>query len=130
MSSALPLKVLIAEDSAPVAEMLKELVVQPGRVEVVGIAESGASAVMSVRRTRPDVVILDMQLKSDSGTDVIRALRADSGLADTRIIVISNHVAPNLKSGCIELGADAYFDKLKELPELLAKLAEIASAKG
>jgi DNA-binding response OmpR family regulator len=130
MSSSLPLKVFIAEDSPAVAEMLTALIAEPGRIEVVGTAESGTTAVEEVTRTRPDVVILDLQLKTGSGTDVIRALRADAGLAGTRIIVISNHVSPNLKSGCLELGADDYFDKLKELPLLLAKLTELASARG
>lgn len=130
MSSALPLKVFIAEDSAAVADMLTALVAEPGRIEVVGVAESGSAAVESIARVRPDVVILDLQLKTGSGTDVIRALRADTGLAATRIVVISNHVSPNLKAGCLDLGADDYFDKLKELPALVARLADLAAAKG
>ncbi len=130
MSTALPLKVFIAEDSAAVAEMLAELVAQPGRVKVVGTAESGDAVVESVRRMQPDVVVLDLQLKTGSGTDVIRTLRADASLKGTRIIVISNHVAPHMKAGCLELGADDYFDKVKELPALIARLTEFASAKG
>ena len=130
MSNAPPLKVFIAEDSAAVAEMLTAVVTEAGFIEVVGVAESGNAAIESVSRMRPDVVIVDMQLKSGSGTDVIRAMRADTGLDATRIIVMSNHVAPHLKSACLELGADYYYDKLKELPALLAKLTEIATARG
>jgi len=130
MSRSLPLKVFIAEDSAAVAEMLTALVAEPGRIEVVGAAESGASAVVAIKRMRPDVVILDLQLKTGSGTEVIRALRDDETLVHVYIIVISNHVAPHLKSGCLELGANDYFDKLKELPLLLSKLGELASARG
>jgi DNA-binding response OmpR family regulator len=130
MSDTLPLKVFIAEDSPAVAEMLAALIDEPGRIEVAGVAESGSAVVEAVSRIRPDVVILDLQLKTGSGTDVIRALRADAGLAATRIIVISNHVSPSLKAGCLELGADDYFDKLKELPALLARLAALAAAKS
>ncbi len=129
MSCTVPLKVFIGEDSASVAEMLAALVADPGRIEVVGVAESGSATVESIKRDRPDVVIVDLQLKSGSGTEVIRALRADPGLQATRIIVISNHVSPNLRAGCLQLGADAYFDKLKELPALVAKLDELAVAK-
>jgi CheY-like chemotaxis protein len=130
MSGSKPLKIFIAEDSPPVAEMLSALVAEAGNVEVVGVAESGTAAVLAIKRARPDVVILDMQLKSGSGTDVIKALRADPHLEATRIIVISNHVAPTLKSGCFELGANDYFDKLKELPALLARLTELAAARS
>jgi CheY-like chemotaxis protein len=129
MSTALPLKVFIAEDSAAVAEMLSALISEPGRIEVVGMAESGGAVVHAVNRIRPDVVVLDLQLKTGSGTDVIRALRAEGGFP-LYIIVISNHVTPSLKAGCLELGANDYFDKLKELPALLAKLAELAEARG
>jgi CheY-like chemotaxis protein len=130
MSTALPLKVFIAEDSPAVAEMLAALIAEPGRIEVVGVAESGGAAVESIGRIHPDVVILDLQLKTGSGTDVIRALKADGRLAAMHIIVISNHVSPSLKAGCLELGADDYFDKLKELPTLLARLAELAAARS
>jgi DNA-binding NarL/FixJ family response regulator len=126
----MPLNVFIAEDSASVAEMLTALIAEPGKVEVVGTAETGNGAVIQVKRCKPDVVILDLQLKTGSGTDVIRALRADDQLADTRIMVISNHVAPHLKTGCLELGADHYFDKVKELPALVARLTELAAAKS
>ena len=121
-----PLSVFIADDSEPVAEMLKELISDPGHIEVVGVAESQDSAIADIRRLKPDVVVLDLQLKSGSGTDVIRAVRASEEFAGTRVIVISNHTAPQLKAGCLELGANDYFDKVKELPDLAAELRRLA----
>ena len=126
MPAKRPLAVFIADDSEPVAEMLKELISDPGRIEVIGVAESQDSAIADIRRLKPDVVVLDLQLKSGSGTDVIRAVRASPELAATRVIVISNHTAPQLKAGCLELGADRYFDKVKELPNLAEELRRLA----
>ena len=120
-----PLKVLIADDSPPVAEMLKELVEDPGRVEVVGWADSEETVIEAVRRDPPDVVILDLQLRTGSGTEVIRALRADASFAAVKILVTSNHVSPQLRAGCMQLGADGYFDKVKELGLLTARVAEL-----
>ncbi|HZZ91492.1 MAG TPA: response regulator [Usitatibacter sp.] len=125
-----PLKVLIADDSAPVAEMLAQLIADPGRVEVVGSADSQDAAVEAVRRLTPDVVILDLQLKSGSGTDVIRAVRADPALAAVRLLVTSNHVSPQLRTACLQLGADGYYDKVKELMPLAARVAELADGRG
>jgi DNA-binding NarL/FixJ family response regulator len=126
-----PLKVLIADDSAPVAEMLRDLISQAGRIEVVGTADSEASAMAAIRTLAPDAVVLDLQLKDGSGTDVIRAVRADAGLAaTTRLLVTSNHTSPQLKAGCLELGAEAYFDKVKELAQLAALLASLADEKA
>ncbi len=127
--NATALTVLIADDAQAVADMLADLVADPGRVEVVGMADSAPGTVDAIRRLRPDVAILDLQLKTGSGADVIRAVRADPGLAGVRLIVTSNHTEPRLKAGCIELGADAYFDKVKELGLLTQRLASLAEAK-
>jgi Response regulator containing a CheY-like receiver domain and an HTH DNA-binding domain len=122
------LRVLIADDSAQVSEMLTELIADAGRVDVVGVAESEDSAIDSIRRLRPDAVVLDLQLKLGSGTNVIRAVRSDPSLAATRLLVVSNHVSSQLKAGCLELGADGYFDKVKELGALTDRLAQMADA--
>jgi len=122
------LRVLIADDSAQVSEMLTELIADAGRVDVVGVAESEDSAIDSIRRLRPDAVVLDLQLKPGSGTNVIRAVRSDPSLAATRLLVVSNHVSSQLKAGCLELGADGYFDKVKELGALTDRLAQMADA--
>ena len=124
--SSAPLRVLIADDSQPVAEMLKELLEEPGRVEVIGSADSEEAVLAEVRRMRPDVVILDLQLKTGTGTDVIRALRADGAMSAVKILVTSNHVSPQLRAACLELGADGYFDKVKELGELAAAVCVLA----
>jgi len=113
-----PTKVFIADDSPPVAEMLTELIALPGRVEVVGIGKTEAETIDSVRALKPDVVILDMQLAEGTGTNVIKAIRSDPSLASVRIVVASNYTNPQLRTGCIELGADHFFDKVKELGAL------------
>jgi DNA-binding NarL/FixJ family response regulator len=124
-----PLRVYIADDSAPVAEMLAELVSIPGRVEVVGVGATEEVAIEAIRTLRPDAVILDLQLKGGSGTTVIKAVRASNELSDVRLLVTSNHTSPQLRSGCLELGADQYFDKVKELGALTACLARYADRK-
>ena len=126
---AQPLTVFIADDSEPVAEMLTELIRDPGRIEVVGVGATEESTIDSIRAMRPDVVVLDLQLGNGSGTNVIRAVRANSELARTRLVVTSNHTSPQLRAGCLELGADDYFDKVKELGALTARLAGFAAEK-
>ena len=123
------LTVFIVDDSAPVSEMLTEILTVPGRVEVVGVADSEAPAIEAITRVRPDAVVLDLQLKTGSGANVIRALRANAALADTRLIVMSNHASPQLKAGCLELGADDYLDKVKDLALLTRAIAEMAERK-
>ena len=125
----LPLKVFIADDSAPVAEILTELLAAPGEVEVVGVGDSEDTAIDAIARMKPDAVILDLQLKSGSGANVIRAVRGNAAIARTRVLVMSNHASPQLRAGCLELGADDYFDKVKDLARLAQCIAGLAKRK-
>jgi DNA-binding NarL/FixJ family response regulator len=125
-----PLRVFIADDSKPVAEMLTELILQAGRIEVVGVGETEGATLEAIRSLRPDVVVLDLQLKTGSGANVIRAVRADPAVSATRLLVTSNHNSPQMRAGCMELGADGFFDKVKELSALTTKLAELAAPRG
>ena len=124
-----PLRVLIADDSKPIAEMLTELITQRGRVEVVGVGDSQDGVMRAIRDLRPDVVVLDLQLAVGSGTEVIRAVRADPALKPTRLLVTSNHVSAPMRAGCMELGADNFYDKVKELDALAKKIGELADAR-
>lgn len=126
----LPLRVFIADDSPPVAEMLTELIRSPGQVDVIGVGDTEAGTIESIRAMKPDVVVLDLQLKTGSGTNVIRAVRASADLAHVRMLVTSNHVSPQMRAGCMELGADAYFDKVKEIGALTARITELARERG
>jgi DNA-binding NarL/FixJ family response regulator len=107
--------------------MLAELIARPGRVEVVGVARTEATTIDSARALKPDVVIVDLQLAEGSGTNVIKAVRADPALASMRIVVASNHTSPQLRAGCLQMGADHYFDKVKELGALARCLEEMGS---
>ena len=124
-----PLTVFIADDSEPVAEMLTELIRDPGRIEVVGVGATEQATIDSIRSMRPDVVVLDLQLRGGTGTNVIKAVRASAELASVRLVVTSNHTSPQMRSGCLELGADDYFDKVKELGALTERLAGLAAEK-
>lgn len=123
------LAVYIADDSAPIAEMLTELLADGARVRVVGTGATQDAALGDIRRLAPDVVVLDLQLASGSGTEVIRAVRGDAGLAGVRLLVTSNHDSPQLRAGCLALGADGYFDKVKELGALVERVQALARDK-
>ena len=101
-----PLRVFIADDSEPVVEMLSALISDPGKVEIVGVGATESAAIESIRTLRPDVVVLDLQLRIGSGANVIRAVRAIAELAPVRIVVTSNHTSPQMRAGCLGLGAN------------------------
>ena len=74
-----PLRVLIAEDEALILMQLEFLLEDGGHV-VVGTAATADEAIRLARETRPDIVLVDLQLRDgSSGLDIVRALRDEAG---------------------------------------------------
>jgi len=120
-----PVRVFIVDDSAPLAEMLAELLADPGRVEVVGTADSVADATRAIESMRPDVVIVDLQLRDGTGFEVAAAIRAMPDAGAIEVVFLSNHVGGELARRAAELGARHFLDKSKDH----ATIVEIVQAK-
>ena len=121
------LRILVADDNRDTVATLATLLQAEGH-EVRGVHRS-ADVLGAEREFRPDVVILDLQLAAGSGTEVIRAVRADPALAPTCLLVTSNHVSAPMKAGCLDLGADEFYDKVKEIDALARRIGAIADAR-
>ena len=83
-------------------------------------ATTGESALETVARDDPDVVVLDLGLPDLDGVEVCRRLRLWS---DVPIIVLSAEGADSRKVKAFEEGADDYVTKPFSMPELVARVA-------
>lgn len=72
--TAAPVRVLIADDNAVIRMGLRLLLTAAPAIELVGEATDGAVALEMARRTRPDVVLLDVRMPGTSGLDVLAEL--------------------------------------------------------
>ena len=71
------LRVLIVDDEPIARRRLKALFKSEESVEIVGESEDGESALEAIRRLRPDLVFLDVQMPGLDGFDVIELLKPD-----------------------------------------------------
>lgn len=79
------MRVLIVDDEPPARARLRtllELVPDADGLEVVGEAEDGEAAIEAVLQTRPDVLVLDVQMPGMDGFAVVRALYTDPAIVD------------------------------------------------
>ena len=111
-------RVLVVDDEPAIRRFLRtSLDAQGYRVSE---AESGQGALAEIRRSPPDILVLDLGLPDIDGFAVIRALReAGSALP---IIVLSSRTDERGKVEALDLGADDYVSKPFGIDELLARL--------
>ena len=130
MSMAQSLRVLLVEDSKVLTERLTEAIRQIPQVELIGTADTEATAVAAAKRESVDVIILDLHLKQGTGFGVMRALAVAQ--LKPRIIVLTNYDLPEYKNAAIALGATHFLDKARDygrLPEVLHEICEAHQSK-
>src|SRR5215510_10976700 len=95
MQNSHSLRVLLAEDSTLLAARLTELIRRLPDVELVVTVDTEADALSQVASETPDVLILDLHLRSGSGFGVLRALaRLRAAGRRPKIIVLTNFGLP------------------------------------
>lgn len=116
-------QVVIADDHRLFRDGVAEMCDGEPDLEVVGQAGDGAEAIAVVRRTSPDVVLLDVEMP---GPDVREVLRA---LLDCRpapqVAVLTMHEDPGLVNEMMAAGASAFISKDVTRQELLAAVRSI-----
>ena len=113
VDNALPLRVLLVEDSPLIRERLAESLSDPGRIEITGQADAEDTAIALVGDNDWDVLVLDLQLKRGTGLAVLRALVARRP-PNSKVIVLTNYAFPQYRAKSLALGADFFFDKARE----------------
>jgi two-component system, sensor histidine kinase len=119
---ATPLRILIVDDHADNARMLKVLLQLSGHQAAVVF--DGPAAIAAANRQQPDVVLLDVGLPGMSGIDVAAALRSDPGRSPGVLVAITGHGPETLPSPS---PFDRCFTKPVNPASLLAYLGEICA---
>ena len=116
-------KVLIVEDEAALAEMLRyNLEAEGFRVSHAG---TGEEAEVLVAEDRPDLVLLDWMLPGVSGIEICRRLRARMDTKSIPIVMLTARGEEGDRIRGISTGADDYIVKPFSLPELMARVKGI-----
>ena len=71
------LRILIVDDEMLARQRIEDLLRKEANVEIVGEATDGKEAIEAIRRLRPDLVFLDVQMPGRTGLDVVEELGAE-----------------------------------------------------
>ena len=124
MSEYRNMRAFVVDDSIVLRERVLEMLREIPGMEVLGCAEDGLQAITSIRRLKPDLVILDIQMPRGTGLDVLRNIH--STVNAPLFIVFTNFPYPQYRKRALECGARFFFDKTSEFDKLRELLNQLS----
>jgi DNA-binding NarL/FixJ family response regulator len=120
------IRVLIADDQALVRTGFRMILEAEKDIEVVGDASDGAEAIAQARRTRPDVVLMDVRMPELDGIEATRRLLADQS-AQTKVVMLTTFDMDEYVYEALRAGASGFL--LKDVPpeQLVVGIRSVAS---
>ena len=123
-----PTRVLIADDQALVRVGLRKILENEPETVVVGEAGDGQDAVAAARRTRPDVVLMDIRMPVLDGIEATRRIAAAQPA--TRVLILTTFGLDDYVYEALRAGASGFM--LKDAPpeEIAAAVRIVASGEA
>jgi NarL family two-component system response regulator LiaR len=118
------IRVLVIDDESVVREGVVAILRVQQDLDVVGEARDGLEAVTMARKTKPDVILLDMVMPRQDGLTTIPKLK--SILADAKILVLTSFAESDRVYQAIKAGALGYMLKDTTRAQLLQSIRDVA----
>ena len=123
MTTVSVIKVMIVDDHPLVRVGMATVVNQQSDMKIAAEADGGPRALELFRQHKPDVVLMDLRLRGDSGARLTTAIRAE--FPQARVLVISNYDGDEDIHQALEAGAMGYLFKSVVEDELVDAIREI-----
>ena len=120
---ALKTRIVIAEDHQLFREGLKAILESSDTFEVVGEASDGLEAIRCVRKTQPDLMLLDLSMPRLGGISVVNEVRRL--LPDLKILVLTMHESDQFVLDAFQAGANGFCLKTSSRNELMTAIDEV-----
>lgn len=114
---------IVADDSPAVLRAICSFVARQKSLTFVGAATNGREVVALARNTRPDLILLDLEMPQMNGIEATSYLTRNC--PTTRVVVVTAHDNQELRKLCRAHGASGFIAKealADELPALVTKL--------
>jgi DNA-binding NarL/FixJ family response regulator len=122
--------VAIVDDQALLRGGFRVLVDAATDMEVLGEAANGLDAVELVRRTTPDVVLMDIRMPELDGIEATRRIKESRHTTGTRVLILTTFDLDEYVFGALRAGASGFLLKDTSPENLLAGIRVIADGDG
>jgi len=120
-----PLRVVVADDQALIRTGFRMILTEDG-IEVVGEATNGAEAIDAVRRTRPDVVLMDIRMPEMDGLEATRRILTGAS-TEPRVIMLTTFDLDHYVYAALSAGASGFLLKDVTPEHLVAAVRMVRS---
>ncbi|MCF7958023.1 MAG: response regulator transcription factor [Phycisphaerae bacterium] len=125
------INVLIVDDHPIVREGLSKVILQKNgnTFNIVGMVDSFSHAVLAMRESRPDLIIVDIFLNGPDGIELVKYIRSQKSIENISILVLSMHDESLYAERALQAGADGYIMKNVGAPEIYKAIDTVLDGK-
>lgn len=120
-------RIVLIDDHPLFRRGLIQLINTVERFELVGEASNGNDGIALVKRSKPDLLLLDLNMKDLNGIDVLKAIKATD--LDTRVVIVTVSDHSDDLVAALRNGADGYLLKDMEPEEMIENLHAVADGR-
>ncbi|MEU8689874.1 response regulator transcription factor [Streptomyces sp. NPDC048665] len=124
------IRVMLVDDSQLVRMGLRVMVDREDDMQVVGEADNGRQALAQLRRSLPDVMLLDIRMPGMDGLELLRHLAADPDLRAVRVIVVTTFEIDQYVFEALQAGASGFILKDSAPTELVHAVRVVAAGEA
>jgi DNA-binding NarL/FixJ family response regulator len=120
-------RVVVVDDHPLFRERLCQLINNEPDMEICGQAEGAQEAIQIIRETSPNLAVIDITLKTSSGLELIKSIKALS--IGVPVLVLSMHDESLYAERALRAGASGYITKSQEAAQVLLAVRSVLGGK-
>ncbi len=120
------IEIIIADDHKMIREGIRQLLELDGEISVIAEADDGRQCIELLKKKKPDVLLLDINMPNMNGLEVLQALK-EKGI-DQKVLILTIHNEVEYLLKAVEIGVNGYV--LKDSNSDVLKKAIMTVCKG
>lgn len=122
------INVMITDDHAMIREGIKQLLEFDGEIKVIAEAGDGEECLEMLKKTKPEVLLLDINMPKKNGIEVLQEIRNQKIPLKVLILTVHNEVEYLIKA--VDIGVDGYILKDSESSELKKAIESVLNGEN